>query len=184
MFRKTKIIFFVCLLFTAAAYPQLRLSTQVGVQIPTGDFAELAGTGFGINATFEYWQETALSFTGSVGYNRWGPEAELPANQDYSLTSIPVLLGIRYYLARGDFHPYIAAQLGLHFISSEYEREVGNTTVSTSDSESRFGMAPVFGFRYHLNESLDLDFNVKYNIISGDNTTTYIGFNGGVQFAL
>lgn len=185
MKKITIITSLLLILTTVSSFAQMRLSLQAGVQIPTSDFAESAGAGFGAHATFEYWQNTALSFTGTVGYNTWGPKDDLPPGRDYNVTAVPILIGLRYYLATGPFHPYLGAELGLYIVSIDVEQRIGNTIVSTEDSETKFGLAPVFGFRYHISQSVDLDFNFKYNIITTEeNSTTYMGINGGIQFGL
>ncbi len=165
--------------------PQMRLSLQAGVEAPTGDFGDQASTGFGLSGTFEYWQNSPLAFTGSLGYNRFSASHDLPDDWDYSLSDIPILLGIRYYLSRGTFHPYLGAELGIHILTSSRTRVEGNTTTSVDETNSRFGLDPLLGFRYHLSQSTDLDFNLKYNIISTEGgNTNYLGLNGGVQIGL
>jgi hypothetical protein len=166
-------------------YGQLRLSLQAGIQAPVGDFANSATTGFGGIATFEYWQNTPLSLIGSIGYMAWGAAGSLPANHDFTTRSIPIMLGIRYYFARGDFHPYFSAELGLHLQQTTHTRHHNpNTTTITTDNRSDFGISPAFGFRYHLGNRIDLDLNLKYNLISGAPSTSFLGANFGVQFGL
>ena len=187
-----QIIAIASLFFTVSVFaqmherePQMRLTLQAGIEVPTGDFANSALTGYGLNGTFEYWQNTPLAFTGSVGYNHFGASGDLPDNWDYSFTDVPVLLGIRYYLSRGDFHPYLGAELGLHFLTFSRTMVEGNTTTTVDHSSSKFGLDPLFGFRYHLSRTTDLDFNLKYNIITTDGgNTDFLGVNGGVQIAL
>ncbi len=165
--------------------PQMRLTMQLGVEAPTGDFGDQAATGFGINGTFEYWQNTPLAFTGSIGYNHFGAAGDLPDEWDYSLSDVPILLGLRYYLSRGDFHPYLGAELGIHILTSSRTRTEGNSTITVDETNSRFGLDPLLGFRYHLSQSTDLDFNMKYNIITTEGgNTNFLGINGGVQIAL
>ncbi len=188
----SKIIAIAFLFFTAADFaqmheraPQMRLTLQAGIEVPTGDFANSASAGYGLNGTFEYWQNTPLAFTGSIGYNHFGASGDLPHNWDYSFSDVPVLLGIRYYLARGDFHPYLGAELGLHFLTYSRTMVEGNTTTTVDQSSSKFGLDPLFGFRYHLSQTTDLDFNLKYNIITTDGgNTDFLGINGGVQIGL
>jgi outer membrane protein W len=164
--------------------PQMRLTLQVGLEAPTGDFSNQASSGFGANATFEYWQNTPIAFTGSVGYNRFSAAKDLPFGVDYSFTDVPILLGIRYYLSRGDFHPYLGAELGLHILTSSVTRTEART-ITVSETNSRFGIDPLIGFRYHLSQSTDLDFNLKYNIILTEGgSTNFLGVNGGVQIGL
>jgi outer membrane protein W len=185
--RRILIIFFlfVACISINETYAQMKLSLQAGLQMPTGDFADGAGLGFGANATFEYLQSSPLSFTALIGYNSFGAEDELPEGRDLSFTSIPILVGARYYLARGNYHPYLGVELGVHFLSTKFSRTEGNTTVTVESSSSEFGLTPMAGFRYHVSPTVDLDINLKYNIITTEgSSTSFMGINGGVQFAL
>lgn len=177
------VILFVTL--SSAAFSQIHLSLQGGVQIPTGDFSDFANTGFGGSATFEYLQNSPLSFTGMLGYYVWDREGEQPDNVDYSYRTIPIMLGIRYYFDQYDFAPYFGTELGIHLWQTEIEVEKNNSTITTEASESNFGITPMFGFKYRLSTSVDLDVNLKYNIVSGDGpSTSFVGLNFGVQFGL
>ncbi|HSD63730.1 MAG TPA: outer membrane beta-barrel protein [Ignavibacteriaceae bacterium] len=173
-----------CLAQMQQRQPQMRLTLQAGLEVPTGDFSNQASSGFGGNATFEYWQNTPLAFTGSIGYNHFNAASDLPFGIDYSFTDVPILLGIRYYPSRGRFHPYLGAEMGLHILTSSITR-TESRTITISETNSRFGIDPLIGFRYHLSQSTDLDFNVKYNIISTEGgSTNFLGINGGVQIGL
>jgi outer membrane protein W len=185
---KRYIILFAMLIVIIAAnnsYSQLRLSLQGGIQAPTGEFGNTAATGFGGAATFEYWQNTPLSFTASAGYFAWEQQGNVPAGHTYSFSTIPIMLGMRYYLGRGDFHPYLGSELGLHLLNAKQTITSGNTTTTTTTSESNFGISPMAGFRYHVGNRVDLDINMKYNIVSSElNNRNFLGFNFGVQFGL
>lgn len=174
------------LIFGTISYSQLRLSLQAGIEAPTGDFGLIATTGYGFTATLEFVQNSPLSFTGSIAYNRWGAKGDLPEGYDFSFTAVPVLVGFRYYLSQGDFHPYLGAELGIVFTSSDQTRlDEGFRKVTYTTSENNFGFAPLGGFRYHLSSSVDLDMNIKYNIITTTGSSTdYLGINAGIQFSL
>lgn len=165
--------------------PQMRLTLQAGIQTPTGDFSNSAATGFGLNGTFEYWQNTPLAFTGSFGYNHFRASGDLPGDWNYSFSDLPIMLGIRYYLSRGDIHPYLGTELGLRILTSSLTRTEGNTTTTIDETSSRFGLDPMVGFRYHLSQGTDLDFNLKYNLIATDGgNTDFLGINAGLQIGL
>lgn len=171
----------LCLSNFLMAQGKMGLSVQGGVALPTGDFGDVAGTGFGGSVTFMYEVSPMLAITGSAGYTTWGPKEDLPDGFDYSLATIPVLVGARYTFGKGNFLPYISAELGMHFLSSTVEI-LGQ---EYSDSESKFGFAPGVGFYYAFNQKTMLDVNVKYNSISTEgSSTSYIGINAGVGFAL
>lgn len=159
----------------------LSFSVQGGVQIPTGTFGDVASTGFGFSVTGEYVSSDVLSWTGSVGWSTFGEKSVLYSGYDYSLSIVPIVVGLRYYLARGDFHTYVGAEAGLYISSVETTivTPIGTSTGTASDTD--FGFAPLVGFKYHLSPTIDLDGTLKYHLIS---STNYLGINAGVQFGL
>lgn len=164
------------------AQNKMGLSVQAGVFLPTGDFGDGAGTGFGGTATFVYDVSPMFQVTGSAGYATWGPKESLPSGYDYSFSSVPVLVGGRYSFGKDNFMPYVLAELGLHFLSSSVEDPFFG---KRSESSTKFGFAPGVGFVYKFNPKVGLDVNVKYDIISTEgSSTTYVGVNAGVLFAL
>lgn len=166
----------------ASAQNKMGISVQAGVFLPTGDFGDGAGTGFGGTGTFLYDVSPMFQVTGSVGYAKWGPKEDLPSGYDYSLSTVPVLVGGRYSFGKDNFMPYVLAELGLHFLSSTVEDPFFG---KRSDSSTKFGFAPGVGFVYKFNPKVGLDVNVKYDIISTEgSSTTYVGVNAGVSFAL
>lgn len=171
-------------LFTGVVSAQSRmgLSVQAGAFLPTGDFSDGAGTGFGGTATLFYDVSPMFQLTGSAGYATWGPKESLPSGYDYSLSTVPVLVGGRYSFGKDNFMPYLLAELGVHFLSSTVEDPFfGKRT----DSSTKFGFAPGVGFVYKFNPKVGLDVNVKYDLISTEgSSTTYLGINAGVLFAL
>jgi len=167
------------------AQGKMGLSVQGGIAIPTGDFGDAAGMGFGGSTTFMYEVSPMLHITGSIGYTTWGPKEDLPDGFDYSLSTIPVLVGAKYVLGKGNFLPYVSAELGMHFLSSKVKVTIFGQTFESSDSEAKFGFAPGAGFFFAFSPKTMLDVNLKYNIITTEgSSTSYLGINAGVAFAL
>ncbi len=169
--------------------PNMNITGQVSLNLPTGDFGSSAALGFGVNGTFEYVSSSQLSFTGAIGYNHFGPKGDLPSGADYSMNAIPLLAGVRYYFSHGGISPYVSGQIGLYFLSitSSYSYSYGgfSSSGSATASESDFGFVPGIGFIYSLNQNLNLDVSAKYNIIStSGSSTSYFGVNAGVQFGI
>ena len=163
---------------------EVRLTLHAGAEVPTGDLSNLASTGFGIGATFEFWQNNPLAFTVSFNYNHFGAAGNLPSGSDYSLADVPIFLGVRYYPLEGNFHPYLGAEMGLHKLKSSTTR-TEERTVTISETSSKFGLNPLIGFRLTLSQTTDLDFNLKYNMITTEGgNTDFLGINGGIQIGL
>ncbi|MGE5681575.1 MAG: acyloxyacyl hydrolase [Bacillota bacterium] len=151
---------------------------QAGVAIPTGNFGDAASLGIGGEGTFEYRFTPQLGLDVSLGFYSWGSKNDLPPGYDFSIADIPLLVGARYLLMAGDFHPYAGAALGIHFLNTK------TTTPLVGDestNDTKFGFAPMAGIRLHMPPNLDLDLNLKYNIISDANYLTIVA---GVLVAL
>lgn len=160
---------------------------QVGVGLPMGDFGDACKTGFGGSGTFLYSLNPELSLTGSIGYytftyKNWS---------DASFSTVPVLVGARYALGKGSFAPYIGAELGFHFCS--YQTKASTSQVmgityempSLSGNSTDFGFAPIIGFLMPISPKVNLDVNLKYNIIStSGSSSSFLGINAGVQMGL
>ncbi|AFH47945.1 Hypothetical protein IALB_0233 [Ignavibacterium album JCM 16511] len=167
------------------AQSKMGASVQGGVFLPTGDFGDAAGTGFGATGTFIYELSPMLQLTGSIGYARWGSKENLPSGWEWSFSAIPVQVGLRYSFGKGNFLPYVAAETGLSFLSSKVTVEYFGQTFTSDNSESKFGLAPGAGFLYKFNPKTALDVTLKYNMIFTEgSSTTYLGINAGVAFAL
>lgn len=161
---------------------------QIGVGLPMGSFGDAFKTGFGGQGTFLYSLNPDITLTGAIGYYSF-------TNKDYSdasYSTVPVLVGARYALGKGSFAPYAGAELGIHFGSFKvvtpaidygfgYTSSGGTFTSSSSD----FGFSPMVGFMMPLTPKLNLDVNLKYNIIStSGSSTSFLGINAGVQMGL
>lgn len=154
------------------------VAIQAGLALPVGSFSDEAGLGVGGEGTFEYRFNPQFGLDVSVGFYSWGSKNDLLPGNDYKIADIPIMAGVKYLLLASDFHPYVGAALGMHFLNTRVT--VANVS-ETSTTDTKFGFAPMAGIRLHMPPNLDLDLNVKYNIISDAN---YISIIAGAQVAL
>ncbi|HCY76827.1 MAG TPA: hypothetical protein DHV28_12975 [Ignavibacteriales bacterium] len=171
-------VLLLAVLFTGFINAQSKMAfgLQAGVAIPLGDFGDGYDLGFGGQGTFAYHINPMFDVTGSVGYLTWSGKAD-----GVTFSSVPVLVGVRYYFGQDQFHPYISGELGMHFTSSKVEF-LGNSYTS---SDSFFGFGVGAGFLYKLGPNLDLDVNAKFNSISSEGSASnYVGIMAGVLIAL
>ena len=182
------IVVLTVLVFSGISNAQkMGAEVQVGVGLPMGDFGDAFKTGFGGQGTFLYSLNPELTLTAAIGYYSF-------TNKDYSdatFSTVPVLVGARYVLGKGSFVPYAGAELGLHFctikvVAPKFDFGFGSIGGGTSStSESDFGFSPMVGFMMPLSPKLNLDVNLKYNIIStSGQSSNFIGINAGVQMPL
>lgn len=168
----------------ANAQSKIAASVQGTVSFPTGDFGDGAGTGFGVTGTFIYSVSPMLDVTGSVGYLKWGTKESIPG-YEISFSDIPILVGLRYTFGKGQFLPYGTAEVGLHMLSTSIKGSLYGFPIDESDTETKFGIAPGFGFLYKFNPKTALDVNAKYNVIfTESSSTTHLSVNAGVLFGL
>lgn len=142
------------------------VSLQAGVSVPMGDFDNVAGLGAGGEATFEYLLNENIGLTGTLGYYEWGSKNDLPQGFDYSFSTVPLLVGGKYFFQLGGFVPYAGAQLGLNFSSLKQTVQVAGVKADQSESSTDFGVSPLVGFRYLMPPNLAFEMTFKYNIIS------------------
>lgn len=165
---------------------QMGVSIQAGAAVPTGSLSDVAKLGWGGQANLEYPVIPSLNLSASVGYYLWGAKGDLPEGFDYTLSTIPVLVGAKYLLLEGDFHPYLGADMGVHFMNTKQTIiNLGGTKLDTDNSETNFGFAPMAGVRLHMPPNLDLDLNLTYNIITtSGSSTSFIGIIAGALILL
>lgn len=178
------VVFMVVLSLSTSA--QIRVGGQAGLAVPMGDFGDLVGMGFGFHGLFVYQLQPQLELTGLLGYTTFGSKDEA-IYADYSISTIPLLAGVRYSFSEqgvNPFRPYVGAELGLQFQSVSYEVDFGGFfggRQEYSASNTEFCFAPQAGFYYELSPAIDLDVNLKLNIISDSN---YLGVNAGILYQL
>ena len=177
----------VIILFAAGisnAQGKMGIGITAGASIGMGDFGTAYGTGFGGDGTFMYMVGRNLDVTGSAGYHTWSKNSA-------SFHTIPVLIGLRYYVGNGKVMPYLAAKAGMYFSSSTVDvpsYTIGGITVgggSVSASTSDFGFLGGVGVLFPAGRNLDIDVNAGYNLITTSGSSTgYIDINGGVRIGL
>ncbi len=85
------------------------------VSLPMGSFGDAANMGVGGTAAFELNFAPQISGVGQLGYISYGTDSK-----NTSFSTVPLLVGIKYYVVPGtDF--YGIGQLGLNFFSTSTE---------------------------------------------------------------
>lgn len=154
------------------------LGGEIGLGIPTGDFADAVNTGFGVNGVFTYFLQRDLLLTGTLGY--WS-FSKSQGGFDLTFTTIPLNIGFNYRFGITNVIPFIGAETFLFFNTAT----VKYYGVSDSDSETKFGFVPLFGFAYNINPTLEFRGTLKYHIIftEGSNTT-FLGILLGLHIPI
>jgi hypothetical protein len=152
--------------FSLSSYAQPRFSYQGSAVFPTGYLEDAVEVGFGntINASVNVFYSN-LEVTASIGYYFCGFKEDLP-DYNFSLKTIPILVGGRINLTDHDFIPYLGIQAGIYL--NEYNLEIDDKIFglyTAKTKENHLGAAVELGFRMNLSPSFDIDVNAKYNLL-------------------
>ncbi|MCZ7602416.1 MAG: hypothetical protein C4543_07740 [Ignavibacteriales bacterium] len=185
-----KVLFTVLVLLMVVSLTQAQekgkmgVSVQGGIALPTGDFGDGYDMGFGGRGMFMYYLNQNMAITGTAGFFTWSGKDDF----DATFTTIPVMAGIKYFMGKGDFKPYVSGQLGMYFSSFEYTVDFGpffGGEQTVDDSGSDFGIALGGGFLMPLGKTMNLDVSAEYDIIFTEgSSTSYLGILAGLAFAL
>lgn len=160
------------------AFSKMQIGGDIGLGIPTGDFADGANTGFGINGVWTYFFQPELALTGSIGYWSFGAKGSSDIAKA-TFSTIPLNVGIQYRFSASGFKPYIGAETFLFFNSTSVEY----LGYKSSDSETKFGFVPLVGGAFQIAPNMEFRVTLKYTIIFTDGTnTTYLNLLGGIHF--
>ncbi len=164
----------------------MKLGVGGELLLPSGNFGDVAGTGFGGTANFLYQINNQISISAIAGYMTWGGKSiDIGLGKwEYSYSAIPILAGGRYYFTEGDSRVYGSAELGFYMFSTEITTPSydffgvtiqGGTATETS---TEFAFAPGVGFEMKLGENMNLDLTGKYVVISdANNLNLRVGIN-------
>jgi hypothetical protein len=140
---------------------------NAGPQFPTGSAGDVFGTGFAIDGGYYYRAADAFFIGLSGGFHRFSGDGT-----GIDQTIIPINLALKYNFSLTGVQPYVGAETGPFFVSN-------------GDSETNFGVVPRLGVRIPVSTGIDLDINLKYDVIFSDpDNFTYVGANGGFAYII
>jgi opacity protein-like surface antigen len=139
--------------------------------LPTGNFGDFAGNGFGGGVGISVPHNDMLNFRGEVGYIMFAGESYDYGTYswDYSYSMIPIVALAEYHF-NPDTPLYGLGGAGLFMsrFSVEGEEPITGTTFDNSDSSTDFGLS--LGAGFGVNEKFSVE--GRYNIISDANQFT------------
>ena len=143
------------LFFASTAFSQIEaIGVGGGMVMPSGDFSNFAGSGYGGSVRLHYNYEGLenLMLTGSVGYFRFGSKewSFFGINSGVSLqyTVIPLTSGGRYYFGAAEAKTrfYLGGEIGIHFFSVSFnDGETSGVLGNSLSSSTEFALIPVAG---------------------------------------
>jgi hypothetical protein len=125
--------------------PTRTIAIDGAVAVPTGDWGDAIGAGFGGLIRFENRLAPDLVLTGRAGYlQHLAKDSQLGAG-DTSVGEVPLLFGLRYDLMRGPMGSlYGAAEIGLVTLVATVD--LGGATASSSQTNA----AALLGVGCHI----------------------------------
>jgi hypothetical protein len=145
---------------------KMSLGANVEVALPMGNWADVAGTGYGGNLRYQLGADARTVFTATAGYLVWGKK-DLGQNSSVQPEAFNLFLGGKYYLAGG---LYGSLEGGLYFLSYTYEGPV----IGVEGSTTQF-MLPI-GLGY---QTSGFELGVRYMLLAPDynNFSFTLGYN-------
>lgn len=163
-------IIIILMTFSSFAQSKFNVGASFNLGFPTGSFSDLAKTGIGGSAIGEFAFSEKVSATLSASYQDFPGNSEGIAVQgkviDFSVNSIPVMAGIRYYFSN-EFFGMLEAGADFLRLSADIYDVYSNEKIST-DYEAKFGGGIGAGYRYRLAEPSVLEISGVYQIVEDD----------------
>jgi len=154
------LILIVALTLSSSLFAQQPgISIGGNVHFPVGDWAEYANIGYGGSATYEH---PIAKNTSAILYSGYTYFAGVTDGDSW--TMIPLVAGVKAYLSP-ELDWYIAALIGVNFITKDYTNIFGAGSVSSTDFAGNVN----FGYEIKTSEKGALDISAGYVYISGLN---------------
>jgi hypothetical protein len=172
----------IALTVQSPAQKPMGVGGALEISLPMGDFGDAAGIGFGITGNFQYGLNPKMDLIGQLGYIMWGAENE-PPGYDLGWSAIPFQAGLKYFVTPGDSRFYVGGMAGFHNFSVKVEyTDPFFGRIDVSDSELKFGLAPMGGYEYMVSEKMLLDFSARFQFVTDD--LSYFGLRAGMIYKI
>lgn len=169
------IIFSIILInVSVIAQSKFNAGASFNVGIPSSSLANISQTGIGGSAIGEFAFSEKVSAILSASYQNFPGKGEGFAAggnvYDFSVNSIPVLAGVRYYFSP-EFFGIVEAGVNFLRVSADIYEVYSEEKVST-DYEAKFGGGIGAGYRYRLAEPSVLEISGNYQLVQ-DNFNSF-----------
>ncbi|MCW9095127.1 MAG: hypothetical protein OQJ93_00380 [Ignavibacteriaceae bacterium] len=162
----------IMILLSISTFSQSRFNAGASFNIgfPASSFSNIAKTGIGGSAIGEFAFSKQVSATLTASYQNFPGKSEGVAYQgkvfDFSVNSIPVMAGIRYYFSN-EFFGTLEAGVDFLRVSADIYDVYNNEKIST-DYQSKFGGGIGIGYRYILAEPSVFELLGNYQFVEDD----------------
>jgi opacity protein-like surface antigen len=155
------------------------LRIHTGLSMPTGDFSDIANTGWGIGGSIGYGIGRNTILSGGVAFHHFGDEGI-----EGHTNIVPITASVDYgFNTRGRVRPWISGGLGVYSVSFEDVIPGGGIA---SDSETDFGFNFGFGVAGPLNPNTAWGAGFKFHHVVGNDfiDSDFLALQGGLSFPL
>jgi hypothetical protein len=138
----------------------------------------------GISGTYYYSADSICTFTGSIGWYLYTSNARFSVFGDFGHSLIPISCAARFYLLNSSFKFYPGIETGLIFrTNNNPDKPYSEWSISerAGNRNHYFFVAPQIGCLFHIANRMDLDINLKYQIVSVNSCTV---LNIGILFPI
>jgi outer membrane protein W len=172
------------------AKAQISVSGYGGLALPMGDMAsEDKGNlklGFGGGLAGRYWLNDNMAV--GINFDWYGNGGnDVPSGLTAKALTSSYMAAFDYYFMDEGFKPYVGLQLGYLATTYTITGDFMGVPFDVSETAGGFGLAPVIGAAYGINDNLDIFMNLKYVIGMNktdamDINTTMLPINIGITY--
>lgn len=181
-------LLFLFAYITVSAQNDFGVGVNGGVDIPVGDFHKFYSLGSGGDVKLIYSVKNSFLLVLTSGYHVWQVDEEsfnkvsneqnlrTEFNIDSHFRTIPIYIGIRYYLGAGKHRPFFSLDFGGY----SYEFKLSGTRTKslpdavgapvdipeTKKTDTQTALAVGFGYFYRLNNEWYIEVKSKYSVLS------------------
>jgi hypothetical protein len=164
---------------------------QGGASMPTGDYGDVASTGWNFGGQADYWMNSQWGFGGDIAYHANNANSDVNtalaiadpgAEMKFSTMQFGAHAIYLIPTQGGTMFPYLQAGTGIYNVSTKID---GGTLLNGSDSQSKFGINMGGGVDFRASPTVNLGVNGTYHYISADpSALNWFGVEGRVTFRM
>jgi opacity protein-like surface antigen len=164
---------------------------QGGASMPTGDYGELASTGWNFGGQADYWMNSQWGFGADIAYHANSATDDVNTALDLvdpgsEMTFSTMQFGVHstYMIPTqgGTMFPYLQGGAGSYNVKAKID---GGALPAVEDSENKFGFNMGAGVDFRASPTVNLGVNGTYHYISADpSALNWFGVEGRVTFKI
>lgn len=148
------------------------LGVNGGAGVPSGDFGDVAATGWQFGATGTRMVNDQWGFGGDVNYHMWNASDDLAntfgPGEELKMSALQATAHVMMaFPTQSTVSPYAKVGLGVYNVGSKFESPAGDT----DNSESNFGFNFGGGMNFATSGNMRWGVNAAYHVVNTDSNT-------------